>query len=48
VGTFGEHLKAQKWVQEIINERNENVEQTVASAAERMAEREEIPLPATE
>ena len=33
-------LKAQKWVQEIINERNENVEQTVASAAERMAERE--------
>ena len=40
MGTFGEHLKAQKWVQEIINERNENVEQTVASAAERMAERE--------
>ena len=33
-------LKAQKWVQEIISERNENVEQTVASAAERMAERE--------
>ena len=40
MGTFGEHLKAQKWVQEIINERNENVEQTVSSAAERMAERE--------
>ena len=33
-------LKAQKWVQEIIDERDENVEQTVASAAERMAERE--------
>ena len=33
-------LKAQKWVQEIIDERNENVEQTVASAAERMAEKE--------
>ena len=33
-------LKGQKWVQEIIDERNENVEQTVASAAERMAERE--------
>ena len=33
-------LKAQKWVQEIIDERNENVEQTVNSAAERMAERE--------
>ena len=33
-------LKAQKWVQEIIDERNENVEQTVASAAERLAERE--------
>ena len=33
-------LKAQPWVQEIIQERNENVEQTVASAAERMAERE--------
>ncbi|MBO4800742.1 MAG: hypothetical protein J5545_02615, partial [Bacteroidaceae bacterium] len=32
--------KAQPWVQEIIQERNENVEQTVASAAERMAERE--------
>ena len=33
-------LKAQKWVQEIIDERDENVEQTVASAAQRMAERE--------
>ena len=33
-------LKSQKWVQEIIDERNENVEQTVASAAERMAEKE--------
>ena len=33
-------LKGQKWVQEIIDERNENVEQTVASAAERMAEKE--------
>ena len=33
-------LKAQKWVQEIIDERDENVEQTVASAAERMAEKE--------
>ena len=33
-------LKAQKWVQEIIDERDENVEQTVDSAAERMAERE--------
>ena len=33
-------LKAQKWVQEIIDERDENVEQTVASAAERMADRE--------
>ncbi len=33
-------LKAQPWVQEIIDERNENVEQTVASAAQRMAERE--------
>ena len=33
-------LKAQKWVQEIINERDENVEQTVSSAAQRMAERE--------
>ena len=33
-------LKAQTWVQEIINERNENVEQTVSSAAERMAEKE--------
>ena len=33
-------LKAQKWVQEIIDERDENVEQTVASAAQRMAEME--------
>ena len=33
-------LKAQTWVQEIIKERNENVEQTVSSAAERMAEKE--------
>ena len=33
-------LKAQKWVQEIIDERDENVEQTVASAAERMRDRE--------
>ena len=33
-------LKAQPWVQEIIDERDENVEQTVASAAQRMAERE--------
>ena len=33
-------LKAQKWVQEIINERDENVEQTVASAAQRLADRE--------
>ena len=33
-------LKAQKWVLEIIDERDENVEQTVASAAQRMAERE--------
>ncbi|MCR5780573.1 MAG: hypothetical protein K6G70_08545, partial [Bacteroidaceae bacterium] len=33
-------LKAQKWVQEIIDERDENVEQTVASAAERMHDRE--------
>ena len=33
-------LKAQTWVQEIIAERNENVEQTVSSAAERMAEKE--------
>ena len=33
-------LERQSWVQEIINERGENVEQTVASAAERMAERE--------
>ena len=33
-------LKAQPWVQEIIDERNENVEQTVDSAAQRMVERE--------
>ena len=33
-------LKAQNWVQEIIDERDENVEQTVSSAAQRMAERE--------
>ena len=33
-------LKAQPWVQEIIDERDENVEQTVSSAAQRMAERE--------
>ena len=33
-------LKAQMWVQEIIDERDEKVEQTVASAAERMAEKE--------
>ena len=33
-------VKAQSWVQEIIEERNEDVEQTVDSAAERMAERE--------
>ncbi len=33
-------LKTQPWVKEIIDERNENVEQTVASAAERMADRE--------
>ena len=33
-------LKAQTWVQEIIDERNEDVEQTVESAAERMAEKE--------
>ena len=33
-------LKAQKWVQEIIDERDENVEQTVSSAAQRMVERE--------
>ena len=33
-------LKAQTWVQEIIDERDENVEQTVSSAAQRMAERE--------
>ena len=33
-------LKTQKWVQEIIDERDQNVEQTVSSAAQRMAERE--------
>lgn len=33
-------LKAQNWVQEIIDERDENVEQTVASAAQRLADRE--------
>ena len=33
-------LQAQPWVQEIIDERDENVEQTVSSAAQRMAERE--------
>ena len=33
-------LKAQPWVQEIIDERDENVEQTVSSAAQRMAERD--------
>ena len=33
-------LKAQAWVKEIIDERDENVEQTVQSAAERMADRE--------
>ena len=33
-------LMGQKWVQEIVDERNENVEQTVASAAQRMAEKE--------
>ena len=33
-------LEAQSWVQEIINERGENVEQTVESAAERMREKE--------
>ena len=33
-------LVAQTWVREIIDERNENVEQTVASAAERMAKQE--------
>ena len=33
-------LKEQPWVKEIIDERNENVDQTVASAAERMADRE--------
>jgi len=35
-----EILLAQKWVKEIVEERDENVEQTVDSAAERMAERE--------
>ena len=33
-------VESQPWVQEIIEERNENVGQTVASAVERMAERE--------
>ena len=33
-------VEAQKWVQEIIDERNEDVERTVNSAAERMAEKE--------
>ena len=33
-------LEAQPWVKEIIQERNENVAQTVLSAAERMADRE--------
>ena len=33
-------LCRQPWVQEIIDERNENVDQTVASAAEHMTERE--------
>ena len=33
-------LKAQSWVKEIIDERDENVEQTVSSAAQRMAEKE--------
>ena len=33
-------LKAQKWVQEIIDERDENVEQTVASAASCITEKE--------
>ena len=33
-------LQAQPWVQEIIDERDENVEQTVSSAAQRMADRE--------
>ncbi len=33
-------LERQSWVQEIIEERDENVAQTVASAAERMADRE--------
>ena len=33
-------VEAQKWVQEIIDERNENVSQTVASAAECVAQKE--------
>ncbi len=33
-------VEAQPWVREIIDERDENVEQTVSSAAQRMAERE--------
>ena len=33
-------LERQSWIQEIISERNENVAQTIDSAAERMAERE--------
>ena len=33
-------LQAQPWVQEIIDERDENVEQTVESAAQHLAERE--------
>jgi len=33
-------VKAQSWVQEIIDERNEDVEQTVASAAECVAQKE--------
>ena len=33
-------VESQPWVQEIIDERDENVEQTVSSAAQRMAERE--------
>ena len=35
-----EMLKAQSWVQEIIEERDENVQQTVESALERMREKE--------
>ena len=34
-------IEAQSWVQEIINERDENVAQTVESAAKQMAKREE-------